>query len=452
MKGRNTSLTEGPLLRGIIFYTIPIILTSILQLVFNAADLVIVGRFCGSIYVGAVGATSPVIHLITNLFIGLSIGAGVAVAQAYGRRDDDEVHRAVHTAIPLALICGLAITVIGISFAKPMLILMEAPENVLPLSATYLRIYFGGIIFTMIYNFAAAILRAVGDTKSPLLYLSIAGVVNVLMNICFVTLFNMNVDGVALATVISQAVSAILVTWELMRRTDASRLVLSKIRIFSKELKAIVFIGLPAGINSSLFAFSNVIIQSSINSFGDVAIAGSAAAGNIEGFLSTAVNSFNHTALNYAGQNLGAKKFDRIKKTVGICLVLAVSLGLVGGGLIYAFRTPFLSIYITDSAEAIRAGIVRMTFLTLFYWVAGLMDVTTGALRGLGVSTVPMIISVLGVCGFRILWIYTVFKEIRTLDCLFSSYPISWALTFVCQIIAFAIVYRLKKKKALAET
>ena len=304
----------------------------------------------------------------------------------------------------------------------------------------------------MIYNFAAAILRAVGDTKSPLLYLSIAGVVNVLMNICFVTLFNMNVDGVALATVISQAVSAILVTWELMRRTDASRLVLSKIRIFSKELKAIVFIGLPAGINSSLFAFSNVIIQSSINSFGDVAIAGSAAAGNIEGFLSTAVNSFNHTALNYAGQNLGAKKFDRIKKTVGICLVLAVSLGLVGGGLIYAFRTPFLSIYITDSAEAIRAGIVRMTFLTLFYWVAGLMDVTTGALRGLGVSTVPMIISVLGVCGFRILWIYTVFKEIRTLDCLFSSYPISWALTFVCQIIAFAIVYRLKKKKALAET
>ena len=451
MKKTNAALTEGPLLRGIILYTIPIILTSILQLLFNAADLVIVGRFCGSMYVGAVGATTSVTHLIVQLFIGLSIGAGVAVAQAYGRNDESGIRRAVHTAIPTAIVCGIIITAIGVPLAEPLLVLMDSPENLLSLSATHLRIYLGGIVFTMLYNFSAAILRAAGDTKSPLIYLTIAGVINVVLNVIFITIFEMDVDGVAYATVISQAVSAILTTRAIMKRTDACRLILKSMKFYTSELKQIISIGLPAGINSSLFAISNVIIQSSINSFGDVVVAGSAAASNIEGFLSTSVNSFNHTALNYAGQNLGAKNFKRIKQMVLLCLVLVFSFGFVAGQIMYFFGEPLLSIYITDSAEAIRAGIVRMTYLTLFYCVAGLMDVSTGALRGMGVSTVPMVISVLGVCGFRIAWIYTVFKEVHTLNCLFASYPISWALTFVCQIIAFAIVYKLKKKKSLSQ-
>ncbi len=453
MKRSSAALTKGPLIRGIIFYTIPIILTSILQLLFNAADLVIVGRFCGSMYVGAVGATTSVTHLIVQLFIGLSIGAGVAVAQAYGRQNETEIHRAVHTAIPMAIVCGIIITVIGVALAEPLLVLMDSPENLLPLSAIYMRIYFGGIVFTMLYNFAAAILRAAGDTKSPLVYLTIAGIINVVLNIIFVTLFDMDVDGVALATVISQAVSAILTTWALMRRTDACRLVLREMKFYGKELGKIIAIGLPAGINSSLFAISNVIIQSSINSFGDIAVAGSAAASNIEGFLSTSVNAFNHTALNYAGQNLGARNFKRIKQMVLVCLVMVFVFGFAAGQIMYFFGEPLLSIYITDSAESIACGITRMTYLTLFYCVAGLMDVSTGALRGMGVSTVPMVISVLGVCGFRIAWIYTIFRveEFHSLASLFASYPISWAITFVFQISAFAIVYKIKKKKAMLE-
>lgn len=439
-------MTEGPLFSNIIVYTIPVILTSILQLLFNAADIVIVGRFCGSIYVGAIGATGSVINLLVNMFVGLSVGVGVAVAHATGAKDDEYVSRTIHTALPSAIICGAFLTIVGVLFCEKILKLMGTPENVLPLSAVYMRIYFSGMIFTLVYNFCASILQAIGDTKSPLVFLSIAGVINVILNVMFIRVFNMNVAGVALATVISQGVSAVLVVLLLMRKNGATKLVLSKMRIYKTQLLRIVQIGLPAGINSSLFAISNVIIQSSINSFGDVFVAGSAAAANIEGFIYVTMNSFHKAALNFIGQNMGAKKFARVKKTFLICLASVFVVGLIAGISVFVFGRELLSIYITDSAQAIEYGMIRLMYISLPYCICGIMDVVTGSLRGIGSSVSPMVISILGVCGLRILWIYTIFRipGFHTPECLFSSYAVSWAITFVVELIAFVYVYKRK--------
>lgn len=444
-------MLQGPLFTGIIAYTVPIILTSILQLLFNAADLIVVGRFCGSISVGAVGATGSITNLIVNLFIGLSVGAGVSTAHAFGEQDAQAVHRTIHTALPTALVGGVILTVMGVCFSETFLRLMETPENVLSLSALYMKIYFAGITFTMVYNFCASILRAAGDTRSPLVFLSFAGVINVLLNLLFVRVFHMNVAGVALATVISQGISAVLVVLALMRRDDSCRLNLTKLRFYKPQLLKIIRIGLPAGIQGSLFSISNVLIQSSINSFGDIFVAGNSAAGNIEGFAYVTINAFHQTALNYVGQNAGARQYDRVKKTVWICLSCVVVVGLSVGSLIYAFGKQLLSIYITDSPEAIAYGIVRMGYICLPYFLCGLMDVTTGALRGMGASISPMVISILGVCGFRIGWIYTIFQvpEFHTPQCLYLSYAISWALTFLIQLAAVIFVYR-KRRKAVS--
>jgi len=437
-------MLQGPVLWGVIRYTIPIILTSVLQLLFNAADLVVVGRFCGSISVAAVGATGSITNLIVNLFIGLSVGAGVTVAHAIGSREDKAVHRAVHTALPVALISGAVLTCVGVALSGTFLRLMGTPENVLPLSTVYMQIYFGGITFNMVYNFTASILRAAGDTKSPLIFLSIAGVVNVALNVVFVTVFHMNVAGVALATTVSQGISAVLVVIALMRRTDASRLYLKKMRFYRTELLKLVRIGLPAGIQGSLFSISNVLIQSSVNSFGDVFMSGNAAAGNIEGFVYVIMNSFHQTAVNFIGQNVGAHQYDRVKKTLGCCLGCVCVAGLAAGILGYGFGPQLLSIYITDSAEAISYGVLRLSFVCLPYFLCGLMDVSTGALRGMGASLEPMIISVLGVCGLRIGWISTIFQipAFHTPQCLFLSYPVSWVITFAAQMLAFRRVYR----------
>ncbi|MBQ3504828.1 MAG: MATE family efflux transporter [Oscillospiraceae bacterium] len=437
-------MLQGPVLWGVIRYTIPIILTSVLQLLFNAADLVVVGRFCGSISVAAVGATGSITNLIVNLFIGLSVGAGVTVAHAIGSREDNAVHRAVHTALPVALISGAVLTCVGVALSGTFLRLMGTPENVLPLSTVYMQIYFGGITFNMVYNFTASILRAAGDTKSPLIFLSIAGVVNVALNVVFVTVFHMNVAGVALATTVSQGISAVLVVIALMRRTDASRLYLRKMRFYRTELLKLVRIGLPAGIQGSLFSISNVLIQSSVNSFGDVFMSGNAAAGNIEGFVYVIMNSFHQTAVNFIGQNVGAQQYDRVKKTLGCCLGCVCVAGLAAGILGYGFGPQLLSIYITDSAEAISYGVLRLSFVCLPYFLCGLMDVSTGALRGMGASLEPMIISVLGVCGLRIGWISTIFQipAFHTPQCLFLSYPVSWVITFAAQMLAFRRVYR----------
>jgi len=444
MKKQNRDMLHGPLLGSIISYTIPIILTSVLQLLFNAADLVVVGRFCGSISVAAVGATGSITALIVNLFIGLSVGAGVTVAHGVGSREDEVVHRTVHTALPMALVSGAVLTVAGIALSERLLTMMGTPENVLKLSALYMKIYFAGITFTMVYNFAASILRAVGDTKSPLLFLTIAGVVNVVLNLIFVTVFHMNVAGVALATTISQGVSAVAMVIVLMKRTDAARLNLKKMRFYKIQLVKMLRIGLPAGVQSSLFSISNVLIQSSVNSFGDVLMSGNAASQNIEGFLYVAMNSFHQTAVNFIGQNVGAKQYSRVKKIVWICLGCVLVLGAAMGTLICTFGENLLSIYITDSAEAISWGLVRLNIICMFYFLCGLMDVSTGALRGMGASVSPMIISVLGVCGIRIGWVMTVFQipRFHTPQSLYFSYIVSWTITFLIQMFAFMKIYR----------
>ena len=444
MAKRNLNMLEGPLLPGIVSYTIPIILTSILQLLFNAADLVVVGRFCGSLSVAAVGATGSITNLMVNFFIGLSIGAGVTVAHAIGSQEEEAVHNTVHTALPMALISGIVLTVIGISFSEYFLQLMGTPDTVLPLSSIYMKIYFAGITFTMVYNFCAAILRAVGDTKSRLVFLTLSGVVNVVLNVFFVTALHMNVAGVARATTISQGISAGLVVWALMKRRDACRLILKKMRFHRVQMAKIIRIGLPAGIQSSLFSISNVLIQSSINSFGDVFMSGSAASANIEGFVYVSLNAFHQTAVNYIGQNSGAKQYKRVRRIYGLCLVCVSIVGIGLGTLVWAVGPQLLSIYIPGAPEAVSYGMIRLSYICLPYFVCGLMDVSTGALRGLGASFTPMLISVLGVVGIRVGWIFTIFQvpEFHTPQCLFASYVISWAITFLCQLTAFVLIYR----------
>lgn len=453
LKSDSLNMCEGPLLKKIIVYTVPIILTGILQLLFNAADLVVAGQYCGNISVAAVGATGALINLIVNLFIGLSVGAGVSVAQFLGAKHDDAVRRIVHTSIPAAFLSGAFLTVVGVAGARWFLELMDTPDNVLPLSTTYMRIYFCGMISSMIYNFGAAILRAAGDTKSPLIYLTVAGVVNVFLNLFFVIVLKMDVAGVALATIISQTISAVLTVVALMKRRDACRFDPKAMAFHKDALVKIIRIGVPAGIQGSLFSISNVLIQSSINSFGDLVMSGNAAAGNIEGFVYITMNAFHQTTLNFVGQNLGARKMDRVHKVVGIDLILVTVVGLVTGLAAFHFGRPLLSIYITDSAQAIEYGITRMSFVCAPYFLCGLMDVMNGALRGLGSSMEPLIITVLGVCVMRVVWIYTIFRvpAYHTLQCLYVSYPISWAVTLVAQVIGYVLVARrLKRKLTLA--
>ena len=444
MKRYRQDMLSGPLIPSIISYTIPIILTGLLQLLFNAADLVVVGNK-GEIYLSAVGATNAITNLIVNLFIGLSVGAGVTMAHAMGSRDQEAIHRTVHTTLPTAFIGGVVLTVVGVAMSESLLRWMETPASVLPYATLYMRIYFGGMVFNMIYNFGAALLRAAGDTRGPLIYLTIAGAVNVVLNLIFVLVFDMTVDGVALATIASQAISAVLVVRALMRRTDAARLFPKKMRIYKPQLLKIVRLGLPAGIQGSLFSISNVLIQSSINSFGDIFMAGNTAAGSIEGFVYVTMNAFHHTALNFTGQNMGARQYPRVRKILWLCLGAVAIMGFAVGGGIYLLREPLLRLYIVSSenaATAIAAGAERMLYVCVPYFILGLMDVTTGVLRGLGSSVTPMVISVLGICGFRIAWIYTIFATHHTPGTLFVSYPISWLLTFMCQLVAFIFIFR----------
>lgn len=446
-------MCEGPLVSRVILYTIPIILTGILQLLFNAADLVVVGQCNGSNSVGAVGATGALINLMVNLFIGLSVGAGVTVAHGIGSGRSEDVRRTVHTAIPTALICGSVLTVVGVVFSETFLRLMHTHPDQLDLAVSYMRIYFCGTIASMLYNFGSAILRAAGDTKSPLYYLTAAGILNVVLNLIFVIGFKMNVSGVALATVISQALSAALIIRALMKRDDACKLELKKMHIYGRQLKRILQIGFPAGIQSSLFAISNVIIQSSINSFGPIVNSGNAAAQNIEGFVYTSMNSYSKTALNFTGQNYGAGKIDRIRKITWVCLISVFCTGLVLGLTALFFGRPLLSIYITDSEKAIDYGIVRMTYIMIPYFLCGLMDVATGLIRGLGRSVLPMLITVAGVVGMRLGWIYIVFRipQYHTLKSLYLSYLISWAMTFTVEIIVFFVIMNKIKKQRLKQ-
>ena len=450
---KEIDMLHGPLAWPLVTYAIPIMLTSILQLLFNAADLVVVGAYCGSMSVAAVGATGAITNLIVNLFIGLSVGAGVAVAHGIGSQERQQVSDTVHTAVPLALVSGVFLTVLGVGFSRKILQAMGTPEEVLSLAATYMEIYFLGITFNMVYNFCAAMLRAAGDTRTPLVILTAAGVLNVILNIVFVKYLSRNVDGVAMATTISEALSAFAILWVMARRTDSVRLYFKKLRFRAEPLGKMLRIGIPAGIQSCMFSLSNVLLQSAVNSFGAVAVSGNAAVANLEGFMYVIENSFHQTAVNYVGQNCGAMQYGRVKKVTWLCLGYATIAGLLFGSLMCVFAPQLLSLYITDSQEAIQIGVARMFVDILPYFIFGLQDVLTGALRGIGASFTSMILTVLGICGVRVLWIYTVFQipRFHNQTMLYVSYPLSWFVTLIVQLAAFLIVFgRLQKKAKLS--
>ena len=421
-------------------FALPIMLSGILQLLFNAADTIVVGRFAGNEALAAVGSVGSLNNMIISLFIGLSVGANVLVARYTGSRNDRAVSDTVHTSVLLSLAGGVLLMIIGVALARPLLELMGSPEDVIDLAVLYVRIIFLGMPVQMLYNFCAAILRAVGDTQRPLYYLTIAGVVNVLLNLVFVILFHLSVAGVALATIISQAISALLVTRALLNMEGPTRLFLNRLRIHPGKLREIIRIGLPAGIQSSVFSLSNVVIQSSVNSFGSVVIAGNAASSNVGNFVYQAMNTFQQAITCFAGQNIGARKPRRIVSAMKVCMFWAVSFGLVLGMLSCVFGTQLLSLFSADPA-VIAAGMERQIIVCAPYFLCGMMDVMTGALRGIGYSLLPMIVSILGACAFRLFWVFTVFAAYPTLPCLMLSYPVSWLLTFSVLLVIFLVLW-----------
>lgn len=458
-KDSSMDMTSGPIFPKIIRFTLPLLLMGTLQLLYNAADIVVVGRYGSDASLAAVSSTGALINLIVNVFMGLSVGASVIVARHYGAGKMKDVSETVHTSIAVALVCGFVVGIFGFLTARHLLELMASPENVIGLSALYVKIYFVGMPFNMLYNFGAAVLRAVGDTKRPLYYLSISGIINVALNLVFVIGMNMDVAGVALATIISQAVSAVLVIVCLMRSDGAIRLHINRIRIHKDKLLGIISVGLPAGIQGSIFSISNVIIQSSINFFGDAAMAGSGAAANIEGFIYMAMNSVYQAAITFTSQNFGAEKYKRIKTVAFQCMALVTAVGVSLGVIVKLFDSQLLSIY-TDNDQEIAFGIVRMSIILMTYFLDGTMDVMVGMLRGIGHSVLPTIGTIGFVCGFRIIWIYTYFAQYKiavdfdpakSLTVLFLSYPISWTMATIAHTICFLILFGGIVKKAKKE-
>jgi len=432
-------MCEEALLPKLIRFAVPLMLSSILQLLFNAVDMVVVGRYAGSQSLAAVGSTSSLINLLTNVFMGLSVGANVMIAHYYGAKQEKKVSETVHTAILISMISGVLLTFIGIGLAGVLLQVMGTPDNVISLSVLYIRIYFIGMPVLLLYNFGSAILRAIGDTKRPLYYLTLAGIINAVLNLIFVVLFHLDVAGVAIATVISETVSAVLILRTLMKMEGGCKLELSKLRISMEQFKKIARIGLPAGFQGALFSLSNVLIQSSVNSFGDIAMAGNTASSNLEGFVYIAMNAFHQTALSFTSQNIGGGKYDRVRKIMLYCLLLVTTVGSVLGFCAYGLRRTLLEIY-TSEEEVIQYGILRMRIIMLTYFTCGTMDVMVGCLRGMGYSVMPMIVSLLGACGLRIVWIMTIFQNVHTLECLYLSYPVSWIITTLAHMICYLCI------------
>lgn len=450
--GRETmDMCSGPLTGKILRFALPLILTGVLQLLYNAADIVVVGQFSGKEALAAVGATSALINLIVNLFMGLSVGASVAVARAWGAKDEKGVHQAVHTAVLVAGVCGLFLMGIGISFARIFLIWMGTPNDVIEGATLYMQIYFAGMPFNLLYNFCAAILRGSGDSKRPLYILTFSGLINVGLNLMFVLGFGMSVEGVALATIASQAVSVFLVFRRLMHVNSAIRLDLRKLKIDKDQFANILRVGLPAGLQSSLFSVSNVLIQSAINSFGSVTMAGHTAAGNLEGFAFTAMNSMQQADMTFTSQNMGAQKPERVKKILWICLGLVCCISTAIGLGLYFLGPVLLSIYNTDP-QVIAMGMIHLKNKCLFHFALGTNEVCVGHLRGIGCSMPSMLISLAFICGLRVVWIYTVFAVWPTLECLFISYPVSWVLGTAGQLICYFAVRKryLKTEAAVA--
>ncbi len=437
---KEADLTVKPSPLKILMFALPIMLTGILQLLYNASDIIVLGRFASDVSAGAVGSTGSLINLTVNLFMGLSVGACSAAARWIGAKKEDRLDRVVHTAICLSLIGGVIVGVFGVIFSRSLLVLMDAPvDTVLPLSTLYLQIYFAGMPFNLLYNFGSSLCRARGDSKNPLLFLCAAGISNVGLNIFFVAVCKMDVAGVALGTVIAQMISSTLVTVHLMRLKGHCKVRLRSLRIHKEALGDILRIGLPAGIQGCIFSLSNVIIQSSINAFGDVAITANAEASNIEGFVYTSMNAVSQACLTFTGQNFGAHLKKNIDIILRNSLIIVTLLGLAMGLGVYFAGAFLLSIY-TKSPEVVQMGLERMSVICTTYCLCGIMEVLVGSMRGMGHSVLPMCMSIVGVCGLRIVYIYTFFAAHRTLVNLYLSYPISWVATILAHTVCLIVV------------
>lgn len=432
-------MTKGPFLKKILRFSLPLVLTGLLQMIYNTADVIVVGRFAGGTALAAVGATGSLVHLILNIFLGLSMGSGVMTAKYIGAKDEDSVKRCVHSAMILSILSGIFVAIFGFVFSEQLLIMMDSPSDVLPLSKLYLQIFFLGAPAGMVFNFGASIVRATGDTKKPLLILSLSGIVNIVLNLILVINFHMSVAGVAIATIVSQYISATCILFVLLKMKNACKLEFKKLRFHKEELKRILYVGIPAGIQNSLFSVSNVIIQTTVNSFGSVAMAGIAAGSNIDSLIYTCTNAISQTTMTFSSQNYGAKKYENFNKIYFRCVLLTIVIGGGMGALGVVFKDFLVGIFSTDPA-VIKIGAERLTLILPFYFFCSLMDVGAGQLRGMGKSVLPMLVSLLGGCGLRLLWIFVFFPKNPTLIYLYYAYPISWTITFAVLFVCYFIV------------
>lgn len=448
---KKASILSGPIGRNMIIFAVPVILTGILQSFYNMADVMVVGRFAGKESLAAVGSTGPLTNLFINLFIGLSSGASVCVAQRIGADDKEGIEKSVHTAVALSIVSGIFIAILGILTSKRMLIWMDAPTNVLDEAALYMKILFLGMSFNLVYNFGAEILRASGDTKHPLIFLAIAGAVNVVLNLVLVIAFHLGAAGVGIATSISQFLSCIMVLWFLAKKSPVCQLRFKKIRLHFSYLLRILRIGIPAGLQGMVFSFSNVMVQSSVNGFGDIVVAAKSSAGNIDSFVYTSMNGMAQAMIPFVGQNVGAGNWKRIKKIILTGCLQVTILGIACSSLIAVFKEPLLALYTPGETEIIAYGSLMLRFILPLYFCCGLMDTLVCAQRGMGTSLAPMLVAILGVCGVRLGWIFTVFAAHKSLEVLYLSYPVSWVLTATVQAIFCTVVYKNMMKRVRTE-
>lgn len=448
MKKHMADMTRGSIFKHIITFALPIMLSGILQTLYNAADMIVVGQFSGKESLAAVGSTSSAINLMINIFIGLSSATNVIVARKFGAGNKSGVSKTVHTAMAACLVCGIFVSVAGILLSKQVLLWMGSPEDVIDLSALYMRIYFVGVFAMLFYNFGSAILRAVGDSRRPTIFLMVSGVINVLLNLVFVIVFHMGVAGVALATVIAQTVSAVLVLRCLMKTDECFKLDIRKIALSGAEFKEMLLLGVPAGIQSAVFSISNVMIQSSINAVGSDAMAGNSAAVSVEGIVYIAMNAFFHTTLTFVGQNYGAHDFKRIRRGFAAGILTTFVVGVLVGVTVVSLDKLLIGFY-TDAPDVMAIGCHRMKYICLTYFLCGIMEVGTGALRGIGVATRAMIVSILGVCGVRLVTVLLCapYKEVADLIPLYISYPVSWIITAAMHISMFLFILKKREQR-----
>lgn len=441
-KSNTIDMVNGPLLKNIFVFAVPLMFTNFLQILFNAADTVVVGKYAGGSALAAVGATGSIVFLLTSIFNGLGMGSNVIIAKLLGSKDDEKISKAVHTSMTIAMMGGVALAIIGLLFAKNLLRMMSTPSDIISLSELYMRIYFCGVFFLLVYNFGSAVLRSKGDTKRPLYFLMISGGLNVVLNLIFVIVFKWSVAGVALATVISEAVSAVLVCYTLMKETDATKLEIKKLKLDPHLALEIMKIGIPAGIQGMVFSISNVVIQSSINSFNSSTIvAGNSAGSNIEGFVYIGMMAFTQATITFTSQNIGAKKYSAINRILWVTLFLTTLSAALVGFIVWYFGDFFLSFY-TNEQAVVDVGMIRLTYVALWLALNGVLDVFVCSMRGMGASTLPTVVMLVGICGVRLVWLWTVFPAHPTLEVIYLCFPISWIVTSIIQAILWFFVHK----------